>query len=149
VTCSYTTAHEVNLLPLKIDKVELGGVPADLPLAQLGLSQRGIGSALRIRIACDGPQNLGHLDFDRLEFFLSGPDIEALKLLELVMEHHAGIVCQTVSPQPQRQLLASDALRQEGFEPTRRCFRTICATLTAIVCCRSISRFRPVSASSA
>lgn len=41
MTCSYTTAHEVNLLPLKIDKVELGGVPADLPLAQLGLSQRG------------------------------------------------------------------------------------------------------------
>ncbi|WP_242660087.1 type VI secretion system baseplate subunit TssF, partial [Enterobacter roggenkampii] len=30
---------------------------------------------------------------------------------------HAGIVCQTVSPQPQRQLLATDALRQEGFEP--------------------------------
>ncbi|MCQ4444478.1 type VI secretion system baseplate subunit TssF [Enterobacter cloacae] len=117
VTCSYTTAHEVNLLPLKIEKVELGGVPADLPLAQLGLSQRGINSALRIRIACDGPQNLGHLDFDRLEFFLGGPDIDALKLLELVMEHHAGIVCQTVSPQPQRQLLASDALRQEGFEP--------------------------------
>jgi type VI secretion system protein ImpG len=50
VTCSYTTAHEVNLLPLKIDNVELGGVPADLPLAQLGLSQRGstarCGSAL-------------------------------------------------------------------------------------------------------
>ncbi|WP_165745269.1 type VI secretion system baseplate subunit TssF, partial [Enterobacter hormaechei] len=67
-------------------------------------------------IACDGPQHLGHLDFDRLEFFLSGPDIEALKLLELVMEHHAGIVCQTVSKQPQRQLLSSDALRQEGFD---------------------------------
>jgi type VI secretion system protein ImpG len=80
-----------------------------------GPEPTGINSALRIRIACDGPQNLGHLDFDRL-FFLGGPDIEALKLLELVMEHHAGIVCQTVSPQPQRQLLASDALRQEGFE---------------------------------
>ncbi len=52
-----------------------------------------------------------------LEFFLGGPDIEALKLLELVMEHHAGIVCQTVSPQPQRQVLADDALRQEGFAP--------------------------------
>ena len=116
VTCSYTTAHEVNLLPLKIERIELGGVPADLPLAQLGLSQRGISSALRVRIACDGPQHLGHLDFDRLEFFLSGPDIEALKLLELVMAHHAGIVCQTVSKQPQRQLLSSDALRQEGFD---------------------------------
>ena len=32
------------------------------------------------------------------------------------MEHHAGIVCQTVSKQPQRQLLSSDALRQEGFD---------------------------------
>ena len=31
------------------------------------------------------------------------------------MEHHAGIVCQTVSKQPQRQMLSSDALRQEGF----------------------------------
>ncbi len=36
VTCSYTTAHEVTLLPLKIGQVELGGVPADLPLAKVG-----------------------------------------------------------------------------------------------------------------
>ena len=40
----------MNLLPLKIERIELGGVPADLPLAQLGLSQRGsaapYGSAL-------------------------------------------------------------------------------------------------------
>lgn len=116
VTCSYTTAHDVNLLPLKIDSVELGGVPADLPLAQLGLSQRGITSALRIRIASDGPQHLGHLNFDRLDFFLSGPDIEALKLLELVMEHHVGVVCQTVGAQPQRQQLPDNALRHEGFD---------------------------------
>lgn len=117
ITCSYSTAHEINLLPLKIQKVELGGVPADLPLAQLGLSPHAVNSALRIRIACDGPQNLGHLNFDRLEFFLSGPDIEAQNLLELVMEHHTNIVCQTVSKQPQRYLLTSDSLRHEGFEP--------------------------------
>ncbi len=36
-------------------------------------------------------------------FYLAGPDMQALKLLELLMEHHVGIVCQTVSPQPQRQ----------------------------------------------
>lgn len=115
VTCSYTTAHDVTLLPLKIDKVELGGVPADLPLTA-EMSQYGVASALRIRIACDGPQNLGHLDFDRLAFFLSGPDIEALKLLELVMEHHVGIVCQTVGAEPQRVQLGEAALRQEGFD---------------------------------
>lgn len=89
-----------------------GRSPRRFAARTAGSEPAGIGSALRIRIACDGPQHLGHTDFDRLEFFLAGPDIEALKLLELVMEHHAGIVCQTVSPQPQRQLLATDALRR-------------------------------------
>ncbi len=63
------------------------------------------------------------------------------------MEHHAGIVCQTVSPQPQRQLLATDALRREGFEPDQALLPDDLRNLTAIACCRSISRFRPVSAS--
>ncbi|WP_312951341.1 type VI secretion system baseplate subunit TssF [Superficieibacter sp.] len=115
VTCSYMTAHDVNLLPVKIVSAELGGVPADLPVATSGVSPREASSALRIRIACDGPQNLGHLDFDRLEFFLSGPDVEAHKLLELVMEHHVGVVCQTVDPQPKHQWLGERALKQEGF----------------------------------
>lgn len=119
VTCSYATAHDVNLLPLKIDRVELGGVPADLPLAKLGLATLDVNAALRIRIACEGSQNLSHLNFDRLDFFLSGPDMEALKLLELVMAHHTAIVCQTLGEKPQRQRLAADALHQEGFEPTQ------------------------------
>ncbi|WP_313361452.1 type VI secretion system baseplate subunit TssF [Mixta calida] len=117
VTCSYTTAHEVTLLPLQIKQVELGGVPADIPLGQMGLSQRGAVSALRIRVGCDSSTTLDHVDFDRLEFFLSGPDIEALKLLELVMQHTVGIFCQTVGASPRRQVLRDDALKQEGFEP--------------------------------
>ena len=95
----------MNLLPLKIERIELGGVPADLPLAQLGLSQRGSAAPYGSALPAMMPAASGHLNFDRPEFFLSGPDIEALKLLELVMEHHAGIVCQTVSKQPQRQLV--------------------------------------------
>jgi type VI secretion system protein ImpG len=149
VTCSYTTAHEVNLLPLKIDNVELGGVPADLPLAQLGLSQRGINSALRIRIACDGPQNLGHLNFDQLTFFLSGPDIEALKLLELVMEHHAGSSARRSARNLSDSCWRRMPCVRRALPRIRHCSRTICATLTVIVCCRSISRSQPVSASSA
>ncbi|QCT19225.1 type VI secretion system baseplate subunit TssF [Jejubacter calystegiae] len=116
VTCSYTTAHDVNLLPLRIEQIELGGVPADAPLSQLGLNQRGAASALRIRIACDGPMLLTHLDFDRLDLFLSGPDIQALKLLELLMQHQVGIFCQSVEKTPQRIVLGDDALRQEGFD---------------------------------
>ena len=115
ITCSYTTAHDVTLLPLMIKQVELGGVPADIPLGQMGLSQRGAVSALRIRLSCENTTTLDHLDFDRLEFFLSGPDIEALKLLELLMEHTVGIFCQTAGSAPRRHVLKDDALMQEGF----------------------------------
>ncbi|MCU5771104.1 type VI secretion system baseplate subunit TssF [Erwiniaceae bacterium BAC15a-03b] len=115
VTCSYTTAQDVMLQPIRIQQVELGGVPADAPLNQLGLGQRGAASALRIRIACDEAVLLNHLSFDNLTFFLSGPDIQATKLLELIMAHGVGQFCQTVEKQPQRVTLADDALRHEGF----------------------------------
>ncbi|MFT2798577.1 type VI secretion system baseplate subunit TssF [Serratia sp. N21D137] len=115
VTCSYTTAHNVTLLPLRIEKAELGGIPADIPLAALGLSQCGAASALRIRISCEGAQNLGHLTFDRLECFLSGPDIEALCLLELILAHQVRVVCQTIGNNPVRLVLSEHALQQEGF----------------------------------
>ncbi|MGD8165505.1 type VI secretion system baseplate subunit TssF [Pantoea sp. FN0307] len=117
VTCSYTTAHDVTLLPLNIKQVELGGVPADIPLGQMGLSQRGAVSALRIRLSCESTTTLDHMDFDRLDFFLSGPDIEALKLLELLMQHTVGIFCQTAGATPRRHVLNNNALTQEGFAP--------------------------------
>ncbi|MGV0240884.1 type VI secretion system baseplate subunit TssF [Klebsiella aerogenes] len=115
VTCSYTTAHDVTLLPLRIEKAELGGIPADVSLAALGLSQRGAVSALRLRISCEGAQHLGHLTFDRLAFFLSGPDIEALRLLELILAHQVGVVCQTTGRDPLRFSLSEEAIQQEGF----------------------------------
>jgi len=115
VTCSYTTAQDVMLQPIRIKQVELGGVPADAPLNLLGLSQRGAASALRIRIECDDAVLLNHLSFDNLTFFLSGPDIQATKLLELIMAHGVGQFCQTIEKQPQRLTLADDALRHEGF----------------------------------
>ncbi|EID2632842.1 TPA: type VI secretion system baseplate subunit TssF [Escherichia coli] len=115
VTCSYTTAHDVTLLPLRIEKAELGGIPADVPLAALGLSQRSAASALRLRISCEGAQHLGHLTFDRLVFFLSGPDIEALRLLELILAHKVGVVCQTTGLDPLRFSLSEEVIQQEGF----------------------------------
>ncbi|MEI2266111.1 type VI secretion system baseplate subunit TssF [Erwinia sp. CGal63] len=115
VTCSYATAHDVMLQPLRIDQVELGGVPADIPLGSLGLSQRGAVSALRIRLQCFSEVALSHLTLDNLMFYLSGPDIQAQQLLELIMQHTVGALCQTVEAQPQRVALSDDALKQEGF----------------------------------
>ncbi|MEY8770389.1 type VI secretion system baseplate subunit TssF [Erwinia sp. ACCC 02193] len=115
VTCSYATAHDVMLQPLRIAHVELGGVPADIPLGSMGLSQRGAVSALRIRLECFSEVALSHLTLKDLMFFLSGPDIQAQQLLELMMQHTVGSFCQTVEPQPQRVVLGDDALKQEGF----------------------------------
>ncbi len=115
ITCSYTTAHDVTLQPVRIAGVELGGIPADIPLASLGLQHSGCVSALRIRLECYESVTLNNLQLDQLMFYLAGPDMQAQQLLELLMQHSVGLVCQTVEPQPQRRALALDGLRQEGF----------------------------------
>ncbi|AHG20839.1 type VI secretion system protein ImpG [Chania multitudinisentens RB-25] len=117
VTCSYTTAHDVTLQPVRLKGVELGGLPADLPLASLGLQHSGGVSALRIKLECYETVALNHLKLDQLMFYLSGNDIHAQQLQELIMQHTVGLVCQTVEAQPQRRALPQHALQQEGFEP--------------------------------
>ncbi|WNN44942.1 type VI secretion system baseplate subunit TssF [Winslowiella toletana] len=115
ITCSYTTAQEVILQPLRVKNVELGGVPADIPLGQLGLNQRGAVSALRIQLECFDNVVLSHLSFDHLMFFLSGPDIQAQQLLELVIQHRVGLFCRFDGVQPQHIILDDEALVHEGF----------------------------------
>ncbi|BEO28770.1 hypothetical protein SMQC21_23500 [Serratia marcescens] len=115
ITCSYTTAHDVTLQPVRIAGVELGGIPADIPLASLGLQHSGCVSALRIRLECYESVTLNNLQLDQLMFYLAGPDMQAQQLLELLMQHSVGLIGQTVEPQPQRRALALDGLRQEGF----------------------------------
>lgn len=115
VTCRYSTAHDVDLQPLRIKEVELGGVPADIPLGQLGLSQCGAVSALRISLECFASVRLNRLSFDSLMFFLCGSEIHARQLLELLMQHRVAIVCQIPGKSAQRLVLEACALQHEGF----------------------------------
>jgi len=110
VTCSYTTAHDVTLLPLTLSLTELGGVPADL-----SINRSGAASALRIRLSCEGATKLAHLDFDRLSFFLSGPDMQALQLLELLMAHQMTTLALIPGSDNPPLMLGEDALRHDGF----------------------------------
>ncbi|EIC84129.1 type VI secretion system baseplate subunit TssF [Serratia sp. M24T3] len=116
ITCKYQTAHDVTLLPLKISQVELGGIPADIPLPSSELQSRGAVSALRIRVESEGDVPLNRMAFDKLTFHLSAADGPALGLLELLMQHSVGVVCQTSSPDGSYRLLPDNALRQEGFD---------------------------------
>ncbi|NDL64395.1 type VI secretion system baseplate subunit TssF [Acerihabitans arboris] len=114
VTCRYRTAHEVDLQPLRIEQVDLGGMPADICPAALGLD--GSVSALRIKLSCLGHVTLGEMRCDRLTFYLSGGDIPAPQLLELIMQHTQTILVQTGDAAPRRLQLGRQALCHEGLD---------------------------------
>ncbi|CDL80726.1 type VI secretion system baseplate subunit TssF [Xenorhabdus szentirmaii] len=116
ITFQYATTQDVVLQPLHLKNVELGKIPANLPLVALNLSQYGAVSALRIHFSCKEKFFLNELDIDKLIFFLSGPDIQSQQLLELIMEHSVGIVCQTVGDDRQYQVLPDITPHHEGFD---------------------------------
>ncbi|SFU73629.1 type VI secretion system baseplate subunit TssF [Xenorhabdus koppenhoeferi] len=116
ITFQYATTQNVVLQPLHLENVELGKIPANLPLAALNLNQHGAVSALRIHFSCKEKFFLNELDLSKLVFFLSGPDIQSQQLLELIMEHSVGIVCRTLGNQPQYQVLPDISPHHEGFD---------------------------------
>lgn len=115
ITCKYRTAHDVMLHPLSISQVTLGASPNDIANAA-GINRDACRSALRIRLRLDDNVTLDRINLDKLTFYLSGPDIEATQLLELLMQHTAGIICQPVDDPQQRHYLPKEQLNHEGFE---------------------------------
>ncbi|MBD2810676.1 type VI secretion system baseplate subunit TssF [Xenorhabdus sp. Vera] len=122
ITFQYATTQNVVLQPLHLKNVELGKIPANLPLVALNLNQHGAISALRIHFSCKEKFFLNELDLSKLVFFLSGPDIQSQQLLELIMEHSVGIVCRTLGNQPQYQVLPDISPHHEGFDDDQSLF---------------------------
>ena len=114
ISCKYRTAHDVSLMPLQISDAELAGIPADLPVPSGELQQRGAIRALRIRLTTTGSIPLNQLDIDSISFHLSGQDIQATGLMELLMEHCVGVLYRSCDNQ-QSLLLEESALLQQGF----------------------------------
>ncbi|WP_387466983.1 type VI secretion system baseplate subunit TssF [Photorhabdus sp. RM323S] len=115
LSCRYRTAQDVSLQPLRLSLVELGGVPADIPLSAFGGAE--VQGALRIQLSCFDNVSLGELQCDELMFYLSGGDVPALQLLELLMAHCQGVLCHIPGSSVQRLLLPPQALCHEGFAP--------------------------------
>ncbi|WP_237387891.1 type VI secretion system baseplate subunit TssF [Xenorhabdus sp. Sc-CR9] len=122
ITFQYATTQNVVLQPLHLKNVELGKIPANLPLVALNLNQHGAVSALRIHFSCKEKFFLNELNLSKLVFFLSGPDIQSQQLLELIMEHSVGIVCRTLGNQPQYQVLPDISPHHEGFDDDQSLF---------------------------
>lgn len=114
--CDFRTAHALTLWPLRVAEVRLRGAPTELPLARLNV-QGEVHAALQVRFEVCGADGVSQLPLDALTFFLSGAENQALPLLELVLAHCVGVVCDDGAQTANRcSLLDSEALHHEGFD---------------------------------
>lgn len=114
----FTSGHETTLWPIEINQVELGAVPADIPLARLKMrGQQALPkSALRIHFTIRSAAKLNDSDFDQIMFYIRGQDIHTHKLLELIIANTVEVLCHD-SARPMKWLhrLGPDSIRHEGF----------------------------------
>jgi type VI secretion system protein ImpG len=115
--CEFRTGHSVTLWPIKIAGASIGPVPAEIAHA-LPMAARQAKSAITIKLEAVGGARFAEMPLDRLEFFLSGAELHALRVLELAVHHSVGTVCRSGPGSTARIVpLGDEAIRHEGFDP--------------------------------
>ena len=114
-SCTYRTAHDVTMWPIKLSEVEyfsnMASV-ADLELPPHVKAKAG----LRIRISSLGEQPLNEILMDSLTLYLSGHLARAQRVYEQLFGASCGFLLRSVKePAPWSVALPSDSLRQVGF----------------------------------
>lgn len=115
--CEFRTGHAVTLWPIKIAEASIGPVPAEIAHA-MPVVARQAKSAITIKLEAVGGAKFAEMPLDRLEFFLSGAELHALRVLELAVHHSVGAVCRSGPGSTARMVpLGDEAIRHEGFDP--------------------------------
>lgn len=115
--CEFRTGHAVTLWPLKITQAGIGPVPAEIAHAMPAVARQAK-SAITIKLEAVGGARFSEMPLDRLEFFLSGAELHALRVLELAVHHSVGTVCRSGPGSTARIVpLGDEAIRHEGFDP--------------------------------
>ncbi|MBT2333256.1 type VI secretion system baseplate subunit TssF [Variovorax paradoxus] len=115
--CEFRTGHEVTLWPIRIAEASIGPVPAEIAHAMPAVAQQAK-SAITIKLEAVGGTTFAEMPIDRLEFFLSGAELHALRVLELAVHHSIGTVCRSGPGSKARIVpLGDEAIRHEGFDP--------------------------------
>jgi type VI secretion system protein ImpG len=114
--CEFRTGHDVTLWPIRLEQASLGPVPADIQHA-LPITARDARSAITLRLQAVAGARFANLPLDRLEFFLSGAELHALRLLELAVHHGIATVCRSGPGATRVIALEEQAVRHEGFDP--------------------------------
>lgn len=114
--CEFSTCHAVDLWPMSLSQVRLGGVAADLPLAALGSRQAAQArSALKLDFTVQGGLTLEELALDELSLHLDGPESDSSLLLDALLRQALGVFIQMEDEAPQF-LATSDCLTHDGLE---------------------------------
>lgn len=115
--CEFRTGHDVQLLPLDITEAEY--ISSAAAVAALGLpEQRSVKAAIRLRLKAAGDLTFNKLSFEKLSFFLGGPEGSRARLYEQLLANVASIyVRPSTRPVPWQDRLPAGALRGIGFEP--------------------------------
>ncbi|MET3439853.1 type VI secretion system protein ImpG [Variovorax paradoxus] len=115
--CEFRTGHAVTLWPIKITEASIGPVPAEIAHAMPAVARQAK-SAITIKLEAVGGARFAEMPLDRLEFFLSGAELHALRVLELAVHHSVGTVCRSGPGSTARIVpLGDEAIRHEGFDP--------------------------------
>jgi len=115
--CEFRTGHSVTLWPIKITQAGIGPVPAEIAHAMPAVARQAK-SAITIKLEAVGGARFAEMPLDRLEFFLSGAELHALRVLELAVHHSVGTVCRSGPGSTARIVpLGDEAIRHEGFDP--------------------------------
>ena len=115
--CEYRTAHEVQLLPLRIVEADYIGTRAGL--AKLGVRPgRHVLSGIRIAIETTAEVELAELNLDRLPLFLAGSGTVPLALYEQIVGSACGLSLTWGGSKDRTvRTLETSQLQPVGFEP--------------------------------
>lgn len=95
-SCEFRTAHPVELLPLKIKKVELQAINAELKKFNNREKKPAI-SFLRLQLSVSIPMEFIDSNNDKIPLHLCGDSQLASRLYELIMGHNVGIALRAIN----------------------------------------------------
>lgn len=112
--CQFSTAHDVELLPLCIAHAQLAGQISDV---RIPTGTQKVHSSLSMGFATMGDRSIQSLAFDQLPIYIAGSLERALLLLELVCGRRVAAAIRWQSDEGARQVwLGPDQVEGMGFE---------------------------------
>lgn len=112
--CQFSTAHNVELLPLCIAHAQMAGQISDV---RIPTGSQKVHSSLSIGFAALGEHSIQSMDFDQLPIYIAGPLERALLLLELVCGRRVAAAIRWKEGHADQQVwLGSDQVEGIGFE---------------------------------